>query len=48
VVAFDEAGRRLRAVNTITDRIEGGESTSVTVSIPGLEVEPASVTAACS
>jgi hypothetical protein len=48
VVAFDDAGRRLRAVNTITDRIEGGESTSVTVSIPGLEEEPASVTAACS
>jgi hypothetical protein len=47
VLAFDDAGRRVRAVNTITDRIEGGASTSVTISIPGLEDEPASVTAAC-
>ena len=48
VVAFDGAGRRIRSVNTITDRIDGGQSTSITVSIPGLEDEPASVTAACS
>jgi hypothetical protein len=48
IIAFDDAGRRLRAANAITDRIEGGESTSLTVSIPGLEEEPDSVTAACS
>jgi predicted nucleic acid-binding Zn ribbon protein len=47
VLAFDGAGRRIRAVNTITDRIDGGASTSVTITIPGLEEEPASVTASC-
>jgi hypothetical protein len=48
VLTFDDEGRRLRIVNTITDEIDGGRATSVTVTIPGLEVEPASVTASCS
>jgi len=48
VLAFDDSGRRIRAANTITDRIDGGASTSVTITIPGLEEEPASVTADCS
>ena len=47
VLAFDDAGRRIRAVNAITERIDGGASTSVTISVPGLEEEPASVTASC-
>jgi hypothetical protein len=48
ILAFDDAGRRVRSANTITARIAGGEATSVTVTIPGLEVEPARVTASCS
>ncbi len=48
LVVLDEAGRRVRATNTVTDRIAGGDVTSVTVTIPGLEVEPATVTASCS
>jgi len=47
VLAFDDTGRRVRAANAITDRIDGGETTSVTIAIPGLEDEPATVTADC-
>ncbi|HEY6608382.1 MAG TPA: hypothetical protein VI277_04220 [Candidatus Limnocylindria bacterium] len=45
---LDDAGRQVRAANAITERIEGGGDTSLTVTIPGLEVEPATVTATCS
>lgn len=48
VVAFDETGRRLRTANAITEQLPGGGSTSLTISIPGLEQEPARVTVACS
>ena len=48
LVMLDEAGRRVRATNTITEQIPGGDETSVTVTIPGLEEEPATVTATCS
>jgi hypothetical protein len=48
VVTFDDSGRRLRTANTVTEQLAGGASTSVTVSIPGLEEEPARVTVACS
>jgi hypothetical protein len=47
VVAFDEAGRRERATNTVTEPIDGGASASVTIEFRGLTAEPASVTATC-
>ena len=48
LLALDESGQRLRSVNTVTARIEGGATTTVTQRIPGLEEEPASVTVTCS
>jgi hypothetical protein len=48
VIALDGEGRRLRTANAISERLDGGASTTVTFSIPGLEVEPASVTTTCS
>ena len=48
LVVLDAAGRRTRTVNAITDRIDGGATTAVTEKIPGLEDEPATVTATCS
>jgi hypothetical protein len=48
VVALDSDGRRLRTANAISERLEGGASTTVTFDIPGLEDEPATVTTTCS
>ncbi|HEY8171253.1 MAG TPA: hypothetical protein VIH24_09195 [Candidatus Limnocylindria bacterium] len=48
LVVLDDAGRQVRTANTITNRIEGGADTSLTVTIPGLDVEPANITATCS
>ena len=46
--ALNEAGQRLRTANTITVRIDGGETSEQTEQIPGLQEEPASVTVSCS
>lgn len=48
LVAFDETGRRLRAASSITDQIAGGGTVVASVTISGLEAEPASVTVRCS
>lgn len=48
LTAFDENGRRLRQANAITGPVDGGETISESVSIPGLEEEPADVTVSCS
>ena len=48
IVAIGTAGERLRTRNTLTMQIEGGATTEATEEIPGLQVEPARVTIACS
>ena len=48
LVAFGEDGRRLRTRNTLTTQIAGGATLELTEQVPGLEVEPASVTVSCS
>ena len=48
LLALNDAGQRLRSVNTVTARIDGGATEQVTQRIPGLEEEPASVTVSCS
>ena len=48
VIALDGEGRQLRAANAISERLDGGATATVTFTIPGLEVEPASVTTTCS
>jgi hypothetical protein len=48
LVALDEGGRRLRTHGTVTAQIPGGESAELSATVPGLEVEPASVTIRCS
>ena len=47
LVALDEGGARIRAVATVTDRIEGGATVEQTETIPGLAEEPARVTISC-
>jgi hypothetical protein len=48
LVTFGNAGERLRSVSAVTEQIPGGGSTERTETIPGLEVEPATVTVSCS
>ncbi|MCC6618109.1 MAG: hypothetical protein IT341_03610 [Chloroflexi bacterium] len=48
LATFDATGRRLRTATTITDQIPGGGSVDASVTIPGLEAAPASVTVDCS
>jgi RNA polymerase subunit RPABC4/transcription elongation factor Spt4 len=48
ITARAEDGRQLRVRNTLTAQIPGGETTEATETIPGLEVEPASVVVRCS
>lgn len=48
VVALDDGGRRLRALNTLTAQIVGGDTTEEVASIPGLEDAPATVSVSCS
>lgn len=47
LVALDDEGMRLRTQSTVTSQIPGGDVTELTETIPGLEVEPASVTVSC-
>lgn len=47
LVAIDGDGRRLRTQSTVTSQIPGGDVAELTETIPGLEVEPASVTVSC-
>ena len=47
VLALDESGRRLRARNTVTEQIAGGESVEATTTLPDLDAEPAEVTITC-
>lgn len=48
LVALDESGRRLRTHGTVTSQIPGGESVELSATVPGLEVEPTTVTIRCS
>ncbi|MCV0402988.1 MAG: hypothetical protein K5924_04660 [Chloroflexi bacterium] len=48
LVALDDGGRRLRTHGTVTSQIPGGESAELSATVPGLEVEPATVTIRCS
>jgi hypothetical protein len=48
LVAIGESGERLRTRSTITDQIEGGATTALIETIPGLEARPADVTVSCS
>ena len=48
LTARGEDGRQLRVRNTLTTQIPGGEEAQGQETIPGLEVEPASVTIRCS
>jgi hypothetical protein len=48
LIALAADGRRLRSIATVTSQIAGGGSAELTESVPGLEVEPASVTISCS
>jgi predicted nucleic acid-binding Zn ribbon protein len=47
LIALGAAGQRLRVRSTISDQIPGGETSELTETIPGLEVEPSSVTISC-
>ena len=47
LVALDDEGMRLRTQSTVTSQIPGGDVAELTETIPGLEVEPASVTVSC-
>jgi hypothetical protein len=48
LVALDADGRELRTRGTVTSQISGGSTVELTETIPGLEVEPATVTVSCS
>ena len=48
VAAFDEEGRRVRVTAAITGPIAGGETIEASVTILGLEAEPARITVTCS
>jgi len=48
LIALGQSGERLRSLNTITGPIAGGGTSEQTETVPGLEVEPASVTVTCS
>jgi predicted nucleic acid-binding Zn ribbon protein len=48
LIALAADGRRLRSIATVTSQIAGGASAELTESVPGLEVEPDSVTISCS
>jgi hypothetical protein len=48
LVAIDDAGRRVRSLNTITDQVAGGATSRLSETVPGLEEEPADVTVTCS
>lgn len=48
LVALDSDGRQLRTRGTVTSQIAGGSTVELTESIPGLEVEPATVNVRCS
>jgi hypothetical protein len=48
LVARGADGRELRARNTLTSQIPGGETVQLTETIPGLAEEPATVTITCS
>ncbi len=47
LVATGPAGERLRSRNTITPSIPGGETAELIEEVPGLEIEPSSVTVSC-
>lgn len=48
LMALDAGGRQLRTRGTVTSQIDGGSTVELTEEIPGLEVEPASVSITCS
>lgn len=48
LVAVDHVGRALRTRGTVTSQITGGDTIELTETIPGLEVEPATVDVTCS
>jgi hypothetical protein len=48
LVAFNDAGQRLRARNTVTEQIPGGESVEAMATLPDLDDAPAEVTVTCS
>jgi hypothetical protein len=48
LTARDDDGRQLRVRNSLTTQIPGGETAEGQETIPGLEVEPASVSIRCS
>jgi len=48
LVALDADGRQLRTLGTVTSQIAGSASAELTATVPGLEIEPASVTVSCS
>ncbi len=48
ITARAEDGRQMRVRNAVTVQIPGGETTEASETIPGLEVEPASVVVRCS
>ncbi|MGI8658105.1 MAG: hypothetical protein ACR2K4_04950 [Candidatus Limnocylindria bacterium] len=48
LIALGADGRRLRTHGTVTSQIPGGESAVLAATVPGLEVEPSTVTITCS
>ena len=48
LVALDADGRQLRTHGTVTAQIAGGSALELTEAIPGLDVEPATVSVNCS
>lgn len=48
LVAVDGAGQRLRARNTVTEQIPGGQSVEATATLPDLDEAPADVSVSCS
>ena len=48
LVALDAEGQRLRTRGTVTSQIAGGARAELTETVPGLQVEPDSVTISCS
>jgi predicted nucleic acid-binding Zn ribbon protein len=48
LIALDGDGRQLRTRSTVTSQIEGGSTVELTVEMPGLEDEPATMNVSCS
>ena len=47
LIALGDSGQRLRTAQTLTTQIPGGDTVTLTATMPGLQDEPADVTVSC-